>query len=209
MTRAEGLLLLVGARLPIAVVLLLALPGPGLTTNYGAPRDSGKHCDTTKSSQCMADNWNHGITFQNIADPDLQAATTFSMTNYNQVMDNEIYMFEAIESLADVLVRDGDWGANGAWAWTACHTTLTGEGGSETPLPGTKWCKPQVFRWNAYYEPGSYPGTTAKRDIACEELGHTMGLRHRSTEASCMVSPSTTYTTTSLHDRDHLIALYP
>lgn len=95
-------------------------------------------------------------------------------------------------------------------AWTQCASGAS-YGGSESN--GTRWCVPQEFRWNTAY---NYTQTTnAHRNyVACHELGHTLGLRHRSSGSTCMrvatISPVwiPPYTTTSQHDRDEIDAHY-
>ena len=107
-------------------------------------------------------------------------------------------------------VQDGSYGLNGAWAYTRCATNLESQGGSESPLPGTKWCKPQLFRWNLTYR-SNYNNDTREEDMACEEFGHTLGLRH-GTFSDCMNFTQSGSTDFGLflasHHRSHLNFLY-
>jgi len=86
----------------------------------------------------------------------------------------------------DVWAMDNDYGNNLAIAWVDCPANAS-TGGSGTAL----WCRGQYLRFNSFYE-----GSADGRSLACEELGHTVGLRHNThpdnfTYASCMgVSPT-------------------
>jgi len=54
----------------------------------------------------------------------------------------------------------------------------------------TRWCRPQWIVWNTSTNAAGRVNSTAKYNyIGCHEVGHTIGLRHR-TSGSCMFSPS-------------------
>lgn len=118
----------------------------------------------------------------------------------------------------DVKVRAVDYGPTKSWcASTACESMAppTVFGGSELPLPGTRWCKPQIFRYNLYWRASKYPTDSNERAIACHEVGHTLGLRHATSSTgdadwanSCMVNGNQTKITTTTHDRNHVNARY-
>lgn len=92
------------------------------------------------------------------------------------------------------------------------------EGSSGMQYGGTdprKWCRPQRIFYNLAFEQNYFPTDNPKRYIACHELGHTIGLRHSNeSTGTCMISATITpkyvptFTTTSGHDRNHLLAWY-
>lgn len=92
------------------------------------------------------------------------------------------------DPLPDVWAMDNNYLNNGFIAWVDCPAAHTGVGGGT----GTqRWCRGQYLRFNSFYE-----GLANGRSLACEEIGHTVGLRHRNhpdndTYLSCMgVSPT-------------------
>lgn len=119
------------------------------------------------------------------------------------------------EPLARAKVRAAFYTASW-WASTACEYpgTPTIYGGSEANH--TRWCRPQVIRYNLSKRDTYFPGDTAQRDISCHELGHILGLQHATSTtnggsnwaSSCMVYASRTHTTTTTHDRAHINAYY-
>ena len=161
------------------VLIALFAAGTAMATNWGGPRDSSVHCDTIPlTSQCVGENTSHSIYIESSVDAELSEEIVWSVANYTAVSD--ISMFISTSSSSDVKVRAVDYGMNGWWASTACEFagSPTIYGGSETPLPGTRWCKAQVFRYNLFYRASKYPTDNNERSITCQELGHTIGLRH-------------------------------
>ncbi|MDX1468226.1 MAG: hypothetical protein R3258_02690 [Acidimicrobiia bacterium] len=113
----------------------------------------------------------------------------------------------------DVIVYDHDvYGNNGAVAWVDCPANNTGIGG----LGASRWCRGQILRYNAFYEPFWVDETWARAGLACHELGHTVGLREDTHETSgCMAagakdSPDGWYYDPWLHQhsKDHINANY-
>lgn len=201
------------AMLVSASVALVSASGPA-TTNFGSSYEHGCHADS--SSQCKANDRNHGVYVNVTGSYGVQVR--WAMANYTSVAP-PINMFEvyppALDKDVEVLAvnrNDVD-----ALAWTACMGAPGASGmqygGLETSH--TRWCRPQRFYYNVYYEAGYFPEDNPKRYIACHELGHTIGLRHRRSgepSATCMV-PATInpkyvpiYITTSGHDRGAIAA---
>ena len=52
---------------------------------FGGPRDSGKHCDTTTMSQCIANSWSHLVYYDDLGDADLIAASEAAFAYYNSI----------------------------------------------------------------------------------------------------------------------------
>jgi hypothetical protein len=75
------------------------------------------------------------------------------------------------------------------YAWGQCAVGAT-PGGSDAAH--TRWCQPQNIYWNTRSAVASKVNTTAKYNyIGCHEVGHTVGLRHRSgTPSTCMINAS-------------------
>lgn len=48
-----------------------------------------------------------------------------------------------------------------------------------------RWCVPQAIRYNLGF-PDKYDQPSKRAYIACQEFGHTLGLRHSSNRGSCM-----------------------
>lgn len=201
------------------IALGLLLTGSVLASNFGGPRDPApKHCNTSwTNSQCVGENWYHNLDIQASVDAGLREEVVWVAANYTAVTDVTMVVAEAGDTNIDVRVRAANYGAIGWYAATSCQFPglPTLYGGSETPLPGTRWCKAQLFDYNLYYRASKYPTDNNERSIACQELGHTLGLRHATSGTgdpdwanSCMKTNNLTKTTTTQHDRDHVNARY-
>ena len=206
----------VGALIAGLVCVLLALAPDVAATNWGGPRDSGKHCNEDPViSQCLNDPASRNISvIVETSDAQLGANLRWSMRNYTQVTVLFVFEPDPGETAPRAKVRaayyTGVW-----WSSTACEFagSPTIYGGSESNH--SRWCRPQVIRYNLNYKASKYPGDTAQRDISCHELGHVLGLRHANSTtgdpnwaSSCMVLNSTTHTTTTSHDRSHVNSYY-
>lgn len=101
-----------------------------------------------------------------------------------------------------------------ALAWTQCASGAI-YGGSDASH--TRWCIPQILYCNTRFEADYFPSDTAKRYIACHELGHTIGLRHPGsgeTLTTCMRSATITpkyvpsHTTISAVEKSQVASYY-
>ena len=173
----------------VASGALVSASSPAATTNFGT---SYSHpCDAHKESECRADSRYHSV-YVNVTGS-YATQIRWSMQNYTSVAP-PINMFEvfppALDKDVEVLLTNA--GDSGALAWTQCMGAPGAPGmqygGSDASH--TRWCRPQRLYYNTYYAAGYFASDNAKRYIACHELGHTIGLRHRRSgepAVTCMV----------------------
>lgn len=110
----------------------------------------------------------------------------------------------------DVRVSDDDFGDIGAYAWVNCPAGATESGSNPNRV-----CHGQTLKYNLYnpYDAG-WNTEFGGHNLACHELGHTVGLRHESAgdQASCMQShesPDASDTRNySQEDINHVLAAY-
>jgi hypothetical protein len=117
----------------------------------------------------------------------------FNRSDLDGFVHNPIQCTEMPQTPSDVCVFDDDYGGNGLWGWNACAGTTSGSHPNQR-------CSLAWVRINLRYSP-------AAKAIACHELGHSVGLRHTSDQASCMKDPPTSSRLTS-HDIAHLNSTY-
>ncbi len=107
----------------------------------------------------------------------------------------------------DARVIDYDYGDNLLNAWVSCPDTATTSG-----THPNKVCHGQKIHWNLYSGYASRQDTVhERRAIACQELGHTVGLDHAdSNPESCMLvaAPQDRPTRYSPHDKQHINGYY-
>jgi hypothetical protein len=96
----------------------------------------------------------------------------------------------------DLCVFDSDYGNNNLNGWNACAGSIIGQ-------HPTQKCSVDWVRINLRYSP------PAQR-IACHEMGHAVGLRHTSDQASCLKTTQAGGASQVLteHDKAHLNAQY-
>ena len=168
------------ARLVAAVALQLSLAlllaGPILGSNWGSNRTHP--CDSHPESQCIANNGLHSYYLGNV-EPNQAAATRATCAQDYDPVTNVTCSELTSSTNADVWVNDAVY-ATRAWAWTAC-TTAASYGGADP----RRWCVPQAIRYNLDY-PDMYNEPSERAYIACQEFGHTLGLRHSGDRGSCM-----------------------
>lgn len=200
---------------PVAGALIaLFAAGTVMASNWGGP-----NCNTDPvTSMCVGENTSHSVFIESSVDAELREEIVWSVANYTALSD--ISMFVSTSTGSDVKVRAVDYGITRNWsASTACEYagSPTIYGGSESPPPGTRWCKAQVFRYNLYWRADRYPSDNNERAITCQELGHTIGLRHATSANyypdttwvdSCMKVDNLTKITTTAHDRIPVDARY-
>lgn len=129
----------------------------------------------------LANNRTHAVRYVSLGDQwtGIDAATTWSLANHYNPTDLVAYV-TTTDSVPDVWVYDAFYGNNGIFAWVDCPADNSGTGGSGQ----LQWCRGQKLRYNASLEGQYTSGLTARRALACHELGHTVGLRHNTHSGS-------------------------
>lgn len=188
----------------VAIVLALVTTSSAIATNFGsntAAYQSPAHpCDWDPASQCIANNYSHLWYPQSLTANQL-AATRNASATYDAVTDIATYEMSSSTGV-DVIVMDAFTNLPNIIAWTECA-----DGTSTVGTDPNVYCRPQWLQYDladasAYDTPGE------RNSIACQEMGHTLGLRHSSSTSSCMYTYRTTQAGLVQHDKDELNAHY-
>lgn len=198
--------------LPVTAIAsgLLLAAAPVAADNWGAngyaegfASPGAAPCDNLQTSECIANDGNHSVYFENV-DTAQYNATINRMENVYEPISG-ITMWETISfQNADVYVMDGYFGTSEYAGWTQCTDGAAHGGGSGR----WEWCKPQLIMYNLSRTGYFFNGKTRRRMIACHEMGHTLGLQHTTADSSCMEVDANTNTTIRQHEIDHLEYLY-
>ena len=193
------------ARGAVALALVLAvlqITAPAHATNWGSTACAGApvNCISLGNNAYHVINW---VGDQDIAG--LQASHAWARDNVYNPTDMVVYT-DGGDPLPDVLAQDEPYGANGLVGWVECPPNATEVGGSHP----SRTCRGQYLRYNATYAATDFATETGRRHITCHEMGHTVGLRHRTTNDSCITNtwPNPLPTTLAAHDIAHINAQY-
>ena len=194
------------------------LATPGAASNWGGPKDAGRDCDTTYYSQCVANGWHHTVNYSSTLTQAYRDAFPGPAGAYTTGPGMLVSLDAAYAADNDVRAAQVSDSSVGYWGWTRCssaavHGTLAGPPPLPTWTNGMEYCYPQLLYLNDYFR-ANYPDGPRKEALVCHELGHTMGLAHRSTTPlGCMrnppiVSSTTFYNRPQGHDIMHLEYFY-
>jgi hypothetical protein len=125
------------------------------------------------------------------------AVSTVMSGQYNPTdLTVNVFTSPSCNETARVCIFDSDYGDNGLNGWNACSGPTSGSHPNQR-------CGVQWVRINTRYSP------PANR-IVCHEVGHSVGLRHTSTQASCLKSTADGGNSSTLtsHDTGHINATY-
>ena len=187
----------------IGVVLALASQASlTIATNFGGPRETSRACDNTLLSQCVAEGWWHRISYGTSLDARYKTPMSATESIYSTLPGVLVVVDVSIDNTDDARAGDGDYGQNNYYAWTRCSDApvATGDNGTTRDGYDAKWCKPQLLIFNNWYTDRDYHTANELKALACHEVGHTLGLRHRSQtggSSSCMRTNPTQDTSVS------------
>lgn len=169
------------------MVIFGCLQPPARATNFGS------FCAAGPPATCvaMANNKYHAVRYQSLGTqsgdiPNIRAAVDYILANEFDPTDLVAY-HDDVDTLPDVIVSDAMYAQyNGVAGWTNCPGTNTGTGGTHPNW----WCRGQTIVFNTYmywYWSDFFDTDNQRRFMACHEMGHSVGLRHRTdTKSTCM-----------------------
>lgn len=166
-------------------ILLILAPKAWAGNFYGATGRTG--CNSGN----MADNDGHNFQFTALSSV-MSGPTTWVIDNAFDPTPIDSWMDQTPDEHTDVRVTD-------AWYHTLCGYDWWGEdenGNEEPGVAGLATCEDTtnndrcdqfIVRFNLYY--ADDVSTDRRRNLACHEIGHTVGLMHR--ESTSGPSPTT------------------
>ena len=183
------------ARSTIVVLLVLLMvldDGAALASNFYSSGTAGT--GGTTNGVWLTDNRYFHVAKRSLS-------STYN-TGVNQALDDyettDLFVYDyspgsCPDASYDTCVYDSYYGNNGFNGWNACVGSTVGSHGGQV-------CTLTWVRINQTYSP------PAKR-IACHELGHSVGLRHTSSSASCMKTSASGGTSAVLNNHDKIDAI--
>ncbi len=188
---------------------------PASAGNWGSNRTHP--CDNDMFSECIAKD---GVTYYYLGYLDGALAAELA----TDTRDRFANVYDPIDSFDVAAVEFSNASSAGVWvkdvnidvdarAWTRCADGVTPQGSDPY-----RWCEPQVVAYNDGDHPVRFDSPNKRKRIACQEIGHTYGLRHAldasnagpDFDKSCMYEQGglTTNLTITTHDKNQIENLY-
>lgn len=175
-----------------------------LASGVGAqPFGSGTFNATVESGYWLANGAHHNVDLNNTSTA-VSNATIWALENSLDPTAMTAHLVDGDNY--DARVVDADYGPNFPSSWVDCPPTATTSG-----THPNKVCHGQRVHWNLDSSYDIIMDTAEeRREIACHELGHTVGLGHYEVNwdaPSCMTPPPRPQEY-GPHDKDHIAAHY-
>lgn len=179
--------------LGLILLVLVAAPNPAAAhhdasnaTWWGSSYTA--NCIVDPLAQCVANNTLHLYKVNTTIVQYREDATVRGLGLFDS---NSEVSVVANSSDFDVYITYANRPDVNAFAWGQCPPNPAPPlppveyGGSNSE--NTRWCRPHYVYWNTWSMASNKVATGAQRNyVGCHEVGHTLGLRHR-TGTSCMV----------------------
>ncbi len=181
----------------MTLMILLSASSVSATNFSGATGATG--CPMSDNN--MADNRDHYFWYDSLT-VNVASAVNWSRTNNFDPTRINTFYDSSENSTTDAIVRDQDYTTYCGYTWHDSGST-GGVNGLATcnSLNGVSECESHVLRYDTSFFDGA--SLSFQRHVACHEVGHSLGLKHRS-ENGCMTSSATAYTSLTSHDNGHL-----
>ncbi len=205
-------------RVPVTIAVVLAmvfLVAPGASaSNFGSTSCGGRPPNCVH----LANNRYHAVRYRHLGEtntsrediPGIRDAATWVLANVYDATDLSAYRDDR-DTAPDVIMDDFSYSAfPGLAGWVNCPDDNTGRGGAHP----NRWCRGQTLTLNSYLywaTDGVFDTAAQRRSVICHELGHSVGLRHRTdTTGTCMwtFAGDGAASTLDRHDRSHVNSHY-
>jgi hypothetical protein len=167
----------------LGVITLGQAPGPASAQPFGPGACSG--------ACYYADNSNHTY-FNNGLSAGDASSMNFAMLTRLQSTDMTVDQFQSWNNDTDVVAYDDNYGNTTWWGLWRCEVLVSGS--------STK-CNRGSITFNLYHG-------EAWTSLACQEVGHSVGLDHSTLTDSCMQQTAGTANDFDAHDRSHINGYY-
>ena len=155
----------------------------------------------------MADDYYHTFYYANMSS-NMRAAQEAIRIYLLNPTNIDTVLLSTVDSNTNVVVYQQDYSTYCDTTWHSYANPLVGATGMAkcVSLAGGSRCLKHELRYDTSYE--STVSQDYREGLACNETGHSLGLRHRDVELSCMRSKSNLYDYSPEHDIPHLNSNY-